>query len=339
MPGSPKLYIFVILAVVIAFLGLLSAVHSSMTSRLEKTLEIHAKRFDQVVKELRSLRHEAKLKMLSPKGVTSAVRSNPAAVRKKSRIAILTMNVVKEGRSKDWIYPMSFRNKHAYAKRHNIDLIVEGSELVDHSRDICWSKIPMIREWLPHYEWLMWMDGDAFFMDMERSLESVLDDTKDFIVAKDWNGINLGIFFIKNSAYSFDLLDEIWDVPPFAWKPFQEQGAVRWLTNWAYNPTAANLHLPHFLFPPQKMFNSYPWDFTDTKKEDVHVRTESKYSKGDFIVHFPACDRVATCRTTIVAFYAEAMRKVQEGSRSSESDGGWDSRRVPAVFYPSWAEH
>eukprot|EP00759_Apiculatamorpha_spiralis_P032495 PhF_6_TR3387/c0_g1_i1/m.4845 len=231
------------------------------------------------------------------------------------RVAVLTMFV--EG-ARDWIHPLSFRNKLAYCQEHGIDLIVEGTALVDTTRDVCWSKIPMLKEWLPHYDWIMWMDGDAFFMNHRIKIDSILDDAYDFIVAKDWNDINLGMFFIRNSKYSFELLDEMWNVPKQYWNPFQEQGALHYLTDPRKCPKG-EYHLQHFRFPPQRMFNSYPEHFAYGNKESL-------FQPGDWIAHFPNCKGRENCKETMTA-YSQRAKSVT----IADAD-------IPNVYFPKWSK-
>eukprot|EP00760_Papus_ankaliazontas_P028503 PhM_4_TR3748/c1_g1_i2/m.55911 len=246
---------------------------------------------------------------------------------RRRRVAILTMNVAF---GRDWIYPMSFRNKLAYAQHHGYDFIVEGPELVERSRDVCWSKIPMLQRWLPHYDWVMWIDGDAFFSNFDITLESIVSrfgefahsdrsdvPLKDFIVAKDFNGINLGVFFIRNSEYSFSLLETMWTTPRSKWHPWQEQSALMALLN---DADTTRVHTPHFSFPAQRAFNSYPGEFAYGNKL-------SQWQKGDFIAHFPNCGNIASCQKTISRMYEKrTFKRVDEDTLAM----------VPATQYPVW---
>eukprot|EP00760_Papus_ankaliazontas_P010939 PhM_4_TR14592/c0_g1_i1/m.97896 len=68
------------------------------------------------------------LTMSSPSAHSSAASDYICSIgdvtteTRRRRVAILTMNVAF---GRDWIYPMSFRNKLAYAQQHGYDFIVE----------------------------------------------------------------------------------------------------------------------------------------------------------------------------------------------------------------------
>eukprot|EP00760_Papus_ankaliazontas_P038900 PhM_4_TR9401/c0_g1_i1/m.70300 len=289
--------------------------------------------------EVASLRYRLQSTNVRVLRLEKALVSSDAASSAKPlpRIAILTMNVAF---GSDWIYPLSFRNKIAYAQEHGYDLIVEGPELVDTSRHVCWSKIPMLERWLPYYDWIMWMDGDAFFTDFSIRLESFLPTATsasassssssssnpaphqtDLVVGKDWNGINLGVFFIRNSEYSYRLLSEMWAMPRDHWHPWEEQSALMFMTSVEKNPRDARRHLEHISIRPQKQFNAYPEEFT------YGNGPAATWTHGDFIVHFPSCKNIPSCRSVIQSFYA-FVRKRDDTVLPT----------IPAVFYPSWHE-
>eukprot|EP00759_Apiculatamorpha_spiralis_P020283 PhF_6_TR2570/c0_g1_i1/m.4354 len=319
-----RLYMLMVLT---SMLGAFWLLQRSITTRIDLAFEQNSRKIHELSLEVRTLRLEeakrANAAQRTPAAVpprTPAPTSAPTPApptpeptqARNKRVAILTMNVAG---GRDWIYPMSFRNRLAYAKKWNIDLIVEGDELVDRSRDVCWSKIPMLKRWLPHYDWVMWMDGDAFFMDAEKSLDTVLDDKYDFIVAKDWNDINLGIFFIKNSPYSFQLLEDMWNVPRQHWYPFEEQSALHHLTSLERNRAVAEQNLKHIKFPPQRDINAYPDEFS-------YGNQVAMYRKGDFIAHFPNCKNIGSCQGTISRYYNEVMKD--------------PITNPPLTYFPGW---
>uniref|UniRef100_A0A7S1KZ03 Nucleotide-diphospho-sugar transferase domain-containing protein n=1 Tax=Neobodo designis TaxID=312471 RepID=A0A7S1KZ03_NEODS len=247
----------------------------------------------------------------------------------KYRIAIVTLNAknVQRGRGgqmnkrPDWMHGHSYHNKNEYCKRWGYDFIVEDNNIVDRSRDVAWSKIPIFRKWLPHYDYIMWMDMDAFFMRYEIPLESIVtrDDTKDIVIAKDFHGINFGVFLIRNSPWAFHLLDRMWNSPRQWWKPWEEQSALMALTNPRKNPSHAEKLLQHIRFPRQREINAYGAEF-------AYGNLQALYRAGDRIVHFPNCKAIRTCRNTIESFYKQML-----------ADNGiedMDANEVPASQYP-----
>lgn len=63
-------------------------------------------------------------------------------------------------------------------------------------------------------------------MNFSIEIESIIDDSFDLIVTKDPNGINTGIFLIRNSEWSINFLEEVWklgELPRYQNSPFAEQ--------------------------------------------------------------------------------------------------------------------
>lgn len=58
----------------------------------------------------------------------------------------------------------------------------------------------------------MWVDTDTVIMNFETRLESFLDERYDLIISKDFRGLNNGVFFIKNSNWSANLLERWWQL-------------------------------------------------------------------------------------------------------------------------------
>jgi len=256
-------------------------------------------------------------------------------VSKLPSIAVVTLNARVKTRSQKqsttghiragWQHALSFANKKAYCDRHKIDLIVEGDGIVDMSRDVAWSKVPIFKKWLPKYQWIMWMDMDAFFMRMDIDVRKFIDGSdKDVIISKDWHGINMGVFFIRNSKYTFALLDEMWKAPRRWWIPWEEQSALMKITDPKYSFARAREHLKHFEFVAQREINSYPGQF-------AYGNRKSLYRVGDFIAHFPNCKAFLSCKRTIQRYYEEAVRRNNMPKMDDSGHG------VPETYFPKSA--
>jgi hypothetical protein len=218
-----------------------------------------------------------------------------------------------------WMHRMSYTNKHAYCKRWGYDLIIEDNSIIDQTRDVAWSKIPIFKKWLPKYQWLMWVDMDAFFMRFDLPIADLIDNDHDLIIAKDWHGINFGVFLIRNSPWAYQLLDKMWNSPQSWWRPWEEQSALMALTNPKRNPVEAEGLLEHIRFPRQRDINAYGAEF-------AYGNLQALYRTGDRIVHFPNCKGIRTCRGTIEQFY-----------KSMLADNGvedMDPQDVPAAQFP-----
>ncbi|CAM9896373.1 unnamed protein product, partial [Hapterophycus canaliculatus] len=142
----------------------------------------------------------------------------------------------------------SIANKKAYAALHGYDVVVATSADIDRSRPAAWSKLLVLNKHLGSYDYVIFVDIDAFIMNPTFKLEWLLDVAKkqqqtggmdgwggkesDLIVTQDWNGPNSGVVLIKNSDFSRWLLQEWWDQAQFVKGnyPFKyEQRAMHYL--------------------------------------------------------------------------------------------------------------
>ncbi len=174
------------------------------------------------------------------------------------------------------------QGKIEYCTHHNYDCIIKTSDF-DRSRHIYWSRVKFLLQHLPQYDWIFWCDADAIIMNQTIKLESLVDEDADFIISKDFNGINNGAFLIKNAQRSLDFLNEIW-----SW-PKNKEG----LENLPGGGDQAATILFQRLHPgklkmkfvPQRTFNSYLLEhyFTDLPMDYAN----SQYQYGDFVLHMP----------------------------------------------------
>jgi hypothetical protein len=68
-----------------------------------------------------------------------------------------------------------------------------------------WSKIPEMRAFLDRYDWLMWIDADAMVMNHRVKIEDLIEkagEGKDLIISSDLNGLNAGVFLLRNCEWS-----------------------------------------------------------------------------------------------------------------------------------------
>ena len=109
----------------------------------------------------------------------------------------------------DAICSASVANKQAYADRHGYDVIVDG-EIIDDSRPTSWSKLLAMRKYLPYYDFLFYVDVDTIITNVDVKLEDIVDYGYDQILAADRNGLNCGVWLIRNTPWSMWFLDEMW---------------------------------------------------------------------------------------------------------------------------------
>mmetsp|Transcript_11673 Transcript_11673/g.32805 ORF Transcript_11673/g.32805 Transcript_11673/m.32805 type:complete len:347 (-) Transcript_11673:185-1225(-) len=71
------------------------------------------------------------------------------------------------------------------------------------------AKAAVMEELLPQFDWLLWIDGDASIWDETRELEYFM--RKDFVLATDYNGVNAGVYLIRNCKWSRKFLRAVDD--------------------------------------------------------------------------------------------------------------------------------
>jgi len=98
-----------------------------------------------------------------------------------------------------------------YCQKYNLDIIVSHQKKYP-SRYSAWERLPLVLKHLTNYDYLIWVDADAFFYPNAGNILSVINDNPavDFIFSKDIGNqnINSGIFIVKNTAYSKIFLEK-----------------------------------------------------------------------------------------------------------------------------------
>lgn len=172
-------------------------------------------------------------------------------------------------------------NKQEYADKHGYDYINLTSGF-DSDRHPSWSKTLFIKQYLSDYDYVFWMDSDALFMRYDIKLESFINGNEKYDLIfenEDWNTteyktFNAGVFFTKNTPFSFDFLDKVYE-PQYlnvidringAW---WEQGAMWEIVN--------NEKYDNILYIPNRPFNAVIVGY---------IGEEHAYREGDFVCHF-----------------------------------------------------
>ena len=141
------------------------------------------------------------------------------------KIAVLTCSTP----NRKWLYDITNRTKEKYCTKNNIDYIFSDTFYPDKSRHPYWNKIKMICDYLPKYDWVVWIDDDAGFIN-DTSIEEVIKNTeKPFMFCEDMNGFNSGVMFIKNTDIMQSTFEFVWNKMYNIYKnsKFPEQDALR----------------------------------------------------------------------------------------------------------------
>ncbi|XP_031484141.1 uncharacterized alpha-1,2-galactosyltransferase C1289.13c-like [Nymphaea colorata] len=195
--------------------------------------------------------------------------------------------------------------KQRYAEARGYDFI-DASEEVDRSRPPSWSKILAVKRHLHRYDWVFWNDADSLVTNFDISIEEVLADAigdighaqsfPDLILTTDVNGVNAGMFFMRNSSWSQAFLDTWWNQTSFI---IRQVGSTKSGDNDALKHLVGSLPPEQFrdhvrIARMQCLFNSYPW--IPSLKSTFRLITAPKttwrgaFSDGDFMVHLAGLD-------------------------------------------------
>lgn len=92
------------------------------------------------------------------------------------------------------LYTRILNNRRKYCDKHGYTMI-NANKFIDTSRPVAWSKVLAVKNYLPSYDYVMYIDMDIVIMNMDVKLESFINSSpknKDFIMTEDWNGPNTG---------------------------------------------------------------------------------------------------------------------------------------------------
>ncbi|CAE7390598.1 Dnah1 [Symbiodinium sp. CCMP2592] len=178
-----------------------------------------------------------------------------------------------------------------YAHRHGYGYIHHRHSHHAKGRPAAWGKVDALREAMDddRWDWVAWIDCDLYFMDMNRTLDSLLltharaageaapsiDDSVHMLVTEDAQSLNTAILLMRRSAWSRKLLARVWGddagFSPFENHTWWEQQAFaqelfggnhRRFAQMRYEAGMASRDLP-FPYPqevrvlPQSEMNSY----------------------------------------------------------------------------------
>ncbi|EPY50017.1 alpha-1,2-galactosyltransferase Gma12 [Schizosaccharomyces cryophilus OY26] len=210
------------------------------------------------------------------------------------------------------------KNRREYAERHGyifefLDASDYASKVAGHL--FPWVKVPMLKDTMdkyPNAEWIWWLDHDALIMNKDANLvDYLLDHNKlnslltrgaeyksgagvdsdgfrapeqqeaedvHFIMSQDFNGINAGSLFVRNSEMGRWIVD-MWFEPLYLdhIQGYAEQQAISHMIY--YHPSVHQ----HVGLVPLRTINAYdfadPWGWQD----------------GDICIHFAGCNFFHNC--------------------------------------------
>lgn len=174
------------------------------------------------------------------------------------RVAFVTLW---DGPDYDEMESLVEHNKRRYCSKHGFDYIVFDSSL-DRTRHTYWSKIKAVQKVLGGYDWVIWHDTDAVVWNDQVDLRPLMAcQQTDFIIQDDRNGLNAGIFLIRNCEWSARFLTTVYDQTHLLNHPCPEQQAIADLirtTPWRERSHVLRHQEPHFRM--HGLFAYAEWD-------------------------------------------------------------------------------
>ena len=116
-----------------------------------------------------------------------------------------------------------------HAQKHGYDRITEELPFDSVRRELQWAKIPLIQKHLSSYDYIMWLDGDVLITNQERFIDdfiALMRPDEFLLIGRDFQGLNSGVFIIKNCTKAREFLNEVWAFQGFDRQLFHEQTAM-----------------------------------------------------------------------------------------------------------------
>ncbi len=110
---------------------------------------------------------------------------------------------------------LSHRNHARFAELHGLQYIAaNNTKYIDPRLPAQWWKCHIMIDWLPQFDWLLWIDADALFCDPELDLLSYIREAPsgtELIAAQDIDAslFNTGVFWLRNSSWSLHFMERV----------------------------------------------------------------------------------------------------------------------------------
>lgn len=188
---------------------------------------------------------------------------------KKIKIGVCSLSIGKEYKE---YTKYTLTNKIKYCEKHDYTFI-EDDSIYNPDKPIPWSKLLLILKYLSDFDYLIWVDADILIMNSEIKLEQFIEKYENFdiICGSDWKMINTGILFVKNTDFSKEFLQKVYDND---FDP-EEDKSQRYL-NWEQG-SFINLHDLNYLDCRNRIQVTDPVEFNSYW---------FNYFPGHFVLHF-----------------------------------------------------
>ena len=168
----------------------------------------------------------------------------------------------------------------SYSEKHGYSFLTKIISN-DSERPPSWHKIEFIQEvFTGGYEYVWWVDCDAIIVNSEIRIEDFIKEGKDFYISRDMNGINCGVFMIRNNERSVSFFEKVWSMVEYKDHIWWEQAAIMELLS-------SGWYSEEFVeYLPSSVFNNYEY----TKSCLVHHMAgkplEERYAFFSSVIEF-----------------------------------------------------
>lgn len=214
--------------------------------------------------------------------------SEPSFAYIPATIAIATVCEYDIGHKLHGIDALSRRNRLQYSEKHGYVSVFKSVNEDAPGRHPVWASIALALNLLNtgNYDFVMWMDCDALFIDQSRKIEEILQmyPGKDIYISEDGRGLSGGNWIVKNSRFAKKVLQDVFSNRDFDKWDLRDQFGLLWtLLRPSIEKKLGSSEF--FGYPsqvalvPQRLLNAYPWSLC---RPSHHCFEDGK----DFIVSF-----------------------------------------------------
>jgi hypothetical protein len=165
-----------------------------------------------------------------------------------------------------------------YAKQHNYAYISFEYNLVPLYISIHYNKIKAIESVFKdsqNFDWVLYIDEDAAVSNFDYKIEDIIDrhEEKEIIIAQDNNGVNNGVFLIKNTDKMKEFLQKTYEDKTFFHEKTPDQRSMFHYLLTEYKDLVGT--------EPAHFLNAYIKGYSDfSSAEDIKY-----WDKDSFIIH------------------------------------------------------
>jgi hypothetical protein len=168
-------------------------------------------------------------------------------------------------------------SKYKYCQYYKYTLITEEDFVIENRPHPAWLKTPLLCKYLPEYDFIFWIDGDAMIVNLNVCLDIFflfLPKTHLNLISCDHEEINSGVMLLKNCPETLMTLkalpsmrEDLMHFMCFEQKPLIEIVRLKFIPNLFFEIPSGK----------QQVWNAY---------EKRTFQDPNGFNENDFIVHF-----------------------------------------------------